>query len=352
MEVFVLDTNFIKVHVIDNFESLIWTERYYECGDFELYMSSDPAILGMIQQDYYLMYKDSSQIMIVEEIQITTNIETGTHIIISGRSLESILDRRIIWNQTILNGNLQNGIKKLINENVISPSIADRAISNFIFEDSTDTAITGLSIQAQFTGDNLYDALRDICKVFEIGFKITLDSQNRFVFSLYSGVDRSYDQTALPRVIFSPKFDNLLSSNYLESQKTLKNVTLVAGEDSNQNRRTRIVGSGSNLARRELYTDARDIQSETEEGPLPDSEYNAQLDQRGAEKLAENQTTITFEGQVEPFQTFVYRRDFFIGDIVQITNEYGIKQKVRVIETVRSEDTSGYEMYPTFSVVE
>lgn len=352
MDIIVLDKNFVKVHVIDDFESLIWTERYYECGDFELYLSSNSSILGIIEQDYYLVCKDSNQVMIVEEIQIDTQVETGSHIIISGRSLESILDRRIIWNQTVLSGSLQNGIKKLINENVISPSIAERAISNFIFEDSTDESITSLQIQAQFTGDNLYDAIISICKVFEIGFKVELNSENQFVFSLYKGLDRSFDQTALPRVIFSPKFDNLISSNYLESQKTLKNVTLVAGEDSNQNRRTRIVGEASDLTRRELYTDARDIQSETQQGAIPEAEYNAQLDQRGAEKLAENQTTITFEGQVESTQTFVYRRDFFIGDIVQIANEYGIQQKVRVIETVRSEDTSGYEMYPTFSVVE
>lgn len=352
MEVLILDESFKQVCLIDAFESLIWTERYGGCGNFELYTPADASILEQVKQDYYAWLRDSDQVMIVEEVQISTEVETGGHLIISGRSLESILDRRIIWQQTILNGNLQNAIKRLINENVISPSIADRKIAGFVFQESTDPNITGLTIRAQYTGDNLYDTIETICKTYSIGFQVLLNESNQFVFSLYSGADRSYDQSANPYVIFSPKFENIINSNYLESKKTLKNVTLVAGEDEGTTRRTRIVGSGKDLARRELYTDARDIQSETEDGKIPDSEYYAQLDQRGSEKLADHQYTKTFEGQVESTQTFVYGEDFFKGDIVQIVNEYGIESKVRVIEIVRAQDTTGYDMYPTFSVIE
>lgn len=137
----------------------------------------------------------------------------------------------------------------------------------------------------------------------------------------------------------------------MESSKTLKNVTLVAGEDSGTSRRTRIVGSGSGLARRELYTDARDIQSEVDGGKLTDAQYNALLDQRGSEKLAEHVYTKVFTGEIEATKTFVYDRDFFKGDVVQIVNEYGMESKVRVSEVVRVQDTNGYSMYPTFQVV-
>lgn len=352
MEVLIMDEKFQQVCLIDAFESLIWTERYNGCGNFEIYVPADTTLMNTVKQDYYAWLKESDQVMIVEEVQISTEVETGGHLTISGRSLESILDRRIIWQQTVLNGNLQNGIQKLLNENVISPAIADRKIAGFVFQASTDPKVTGLTIRAQYTGDNLYETIETICKAYNLGFQVTLDEQNRFIFMLYSGADRSYDQTANPYVIFSPKFENIINSNYLESKKTLKNVTLVAGEDGGTTRRTRIVGSGQDLGRRELYTDARDLQSDTEDGKLSDAEYNAQLDQRGVEKLADHQLTKTFEGQVEATQTFVYGKDFYKGDIVQIVNEYGIESKVRVIELVRVQDTTGYEMYPTFSVVE
>lgn len=352
MEVLIMDEKFQQVCLIDAFESLIWTERYHGFGDFEIYTPANAELMKTVKQDYYAWLKDSDQVMIVEEVQIGTEVETGGHLTISGRSLESILDRRIVWQQTVLNGNLQNGIKKLITENVISPVIADRKIAGFVFQESKDPYITGLTIRAQYTGDNLYETIETICKAYNLGFQIILNEQNQFVFSLYSGADRSYDQSVNPYVVFSPKFENIINSNYLESKKTLKNVTLVAGEDAGSTRRTRIVGTGKDLNRREIYTDARDIQSETQDGKLSDGEYNAQLGQRGKEKLSEYQLTKSFEGQVESTQTFVYGKDFYKGDIVQIVNEYGIESKVRVIEIVRAQDTTGYETYPTFSVVE
>lgn len=296
MEVLILDENFLQVCLIDTFESLIWTERYFGCGNFELY-TPDISLLRTIRQDYYAWLKGSDQVMVIEEIQIGTEVEIGGRLTISGRSLESILDRRIIWKQTILNGDLQNGIRKLLEENVISPSIVDRRIAGFLFMDSNDPAVRDLTIRAQYTGDNLYETIETICKAYELGFQVTLNEQNQFVFTLYAGADRSFDQSLNPHVIFSPKFENILNSNYLESKKTLKNVALVAGEnemiaerlldssddvirdsgsdrifsrlESNANketiRRTWVTGLGKDLQRRELYTDARDLQSETEE---------------------------------------------------------------------------------------
>ena len=86
--------------------------------------------------------------MIIEDIKINADTEEGNHLIVTGRSLESILERRIIWGQRIFNGNLQNGIQTMLNECIISPSIADRKISNFVFVPSADPKITSLKIDS------------------------------------------------------------------------------------------------------------------------------------------------------------------------------------------------------------
>lgn len=352
MKVWILDRSFQSVLLIDSFESLLWTERFNGAGNFEIYTTVDLNVLKMIGKEYYAWTQDSEQVMIVETKQITTEIESGNKMIFSGRSLESILERHIIWSQTTLSGNLQNGIKKLLDENVISPSIADRKIPNFIFEPSTDPAITSLIWNAQYTGDNLYTTIYTICEAKHIGFKVTLNDQYQFVFKLYSGEDRTYDQEKNPYVVFSPKFENVINSNYIESDNTLKNVALVAGEDKGESRKTVTVGSASGLDRRELYVDARDIQSETPDGVLSDSEYNEKLKTRGEEKLSEYKTTDIFEGEMETTKTFVYGVDFFKGDVVQFVNEYDMQVKVRVMEIIRAQDATGYNTYPTFSVVE
>ena len=113
------------------------------------------------------------------------------------------------------------------------------------------------------------------------------------------------------------------------------------------------VGCGSGLNRRELFTDARDISSNVgSDDALTDAEYMAQLQQRGKEKLAENVSITSFEGETETTIMFQYGKDFFNGDIVQIANEYGHETKARILEIVRSEDKDGYSVYPTFKTIE
>lgn len=265
MNLFVLNQDFEVLSIVDTYKSLIWTDRFKECGDFELVKSMNLELLQYIKQDNYLWRNDSEHLMIIEKLLIKSDAETGSEITISGRSLESILDRRIVWGLKILSGNFQDEIEALLNENVISPSKEERKIANFVFEKSTDPAITDLRIEAQYTGDNLYDIITAACADHGVGFKITVNNQKQFVFKLYTGDDRSYSQTMLPYVVFSPTFDNIIDSNYMESRSALKNVTLVGGEGEGAERRYTAVGNISGLSRREIFTDARDLSSDISE---------------------------------------------------------------------------------------
>lgn len=352
MEILLLNTNFETVAIVDSFKSMIWTDRYDSYGDFELYVPATPETLSLFQPDYYLWSKDSSHTMIIEELSIDTDAEEGNYLTVTGRSLESILDRRIIWGQRVLNGNFQDAIKTLLEECIISPAIEERKIPNFTFAESTDAKITGLTIDTQYTGDNLYDVIHDLCDENNIGFQVILNNQNNFVFWLYAGTDRSYAQTENTYVIFSPSFDNIINSNYYTSKATLKNVALVAGEGEGNSRKMTTVGESSGLDRRELFTDARDVSSDTESGTLSTTDYTAQLKAKGEQALSENVATIAFESEVDATRIFQYGIDFFMGDIVQIVNEYGIEGSAYITEFIISQDESGYTTYPTFQMKE
>lgn len=351
MELFVLNADFESIAVIDTYESMIWTDRYNAYGDFEIYFAMDESLLEYIKEDYYLWLKDSEHSMIIEDIKIDADTEEGNRLIVTGRSLESILERRIIWGQRIFSGNLQNAIQTMLNENIISPSVADRKIANFIFVPSTDSKITSLTIDNQYTGDDLYTVIKGLCEENNIGFKIVLTDDNQFAFSLYAGADRSYDQTENPYVVFSPNFENIINSNYFSSKAGYRNVTLVAGEGEGASRKITVVGSASGLDRRELFTDARDISSDTEDGTLSDAEYIAQLRTKGLKNLADHMITTAFEGEVEVTRLFKYGEDFFIGDIVQIANEYGNENSAYISELIISNSDEGLSIYPTFKTI-
>lgn len=269
MDVFVLDKNLDSLAVLDAYNSLIWTDRFQECGDFELVLPMAEYLLDYIKQDNYLWSAHSNHLMIIEKILIN-NSEEGDLLTVTGRSLESIIDRRIVWGRKTLSGNFQNGLRELFEENLISPSKPERKIDNFVFMPSTDPIITDMTIETQFTGDNLYDIVTNQCTERGIGFKVFVNDQKQFVFTLYAGEDRSYDQFKNPYVVFSPNFENILESNYMESKSAMKNVTLVGGEGEGSDRRYTAVGNTSGLDRRELFTDARDISSDINE-PLTES---------------------------------------------------------------------------------
>lgn len=346
MNLLVLNKKFETTYLVDAYKSLIWTERFNQPGDFELYTEVSGEALKNIYRGLYLVNPDSEYPMIVNDIEILSDLELGNYIKFTGKSLEQIVGRRIVWQMTKINGNLQNGIQRILNENIISPTIDERKISNFIFTPSSDEKITKLTMDKQYTGDDIKELVEELCQLNEIGYKVVLNALNQFEFSLYAGTDRSYNQTANPPVIFSPKYENLINSNYYESDSDYKSITLIAGQGEGEERVYTTYGSGEGLERRELFTDARDLSPQD----ITEAQYLQNLQNRGKEKLDEHTAITTFEGEVEPYKSFVYKEDYFLGDIVQIENEYGKKGTTRITEVITCHDENGYSVIPTFEM--
>lgn len=50
--------------------------------------------------------------------------------------------------------------------------------------------------------------------------------------------------------------------------------------------------------------------------------------------------------------SYQYKKDYKLGDIVKIVNEYGISINVRISEVIENRDDNGYTMEPTFENIE
>jgi hypothetical protein len=111
-------------------------------------------------------------------------------------------------------------------------------------------------------------------------------------------------------------------------------------------------GAGIDLDRREMVVDASDISTSLDDGTtLPEQSYYALLYERGQLVLSENQAVSSFEGEIDQSKTYAFGSEFFIGDIVQVVNEYGIAAKTRVVEFTISVNMSGILAYPTFETI-
>lgn len=353
MDIYVLNDKFEIVDLIDGYTSVIWTTRYYTPGDFELYVAADTRILNLIKNNNYLVRdKDMTDntyrnVMVIDKsnIKLNTDIENGDFLTVTGKCLKSIVGRRVVIDQTIMTGKLEVCINRLLTENIINPKNVKRKIDNFIFDNSTNFNI---NITMQVTGDNLESVITKICQNYGLGWDVII-SNKKFVFYLYKGVDRSESQNINPHVVFSYEFDNLLTSDYSEDVNKYANVAIVAGEGEGAARKKYETGgvNETGLNRFELFVDARDIS--TNNGEISSNEYNTMLAEKGAESLAECQKIITFEGEVDATKNYVLNHDFFIGDIVQVINEYRISKKSRITEIIDADDENGNSIIPTFS---
>lgn len=352
VDIKLLDESLEPIGILDRYESLIWNVKYCGYGDFEIYTSVVDEDLKTLTSSAYISISESDRLMIVEEITIKTSVEDGNFITVTGRSLESLLGRRVVWRITTLKGSLNESIKKLLLENVISPTDLSRKIDRIKYEDTEDQSIINMVVDKQLTGSNLYDAIVHICENEGLGFKIEVTSDYSFIFSLYNGVDRSLDQSELPYVVFSPDFDNLINTDYRDSVINMRNVAYVAGEDQGVDRIIESVGNSAGIDRRELFVDARDLQSTDENGnSISISEYRRNLESRGIDELINYEHEKDFEGELEDTHTFIFEKDYQLGDLVQVVNEYGIDATARVSEITRVVDAEGYRLLPTFSII-
>lgn len=355
MDLTILQPDFTVVNIFDVYKSLIWTERYCAHGDFEIYTPLTYAAYTTFKADNYIKIAESKKAMVIETAKIITDKENGDMLLVRGTSLESLLKRRIIWGQKMLYGNLEDAINNILCDAIIEPSDSTRTVPNFTFVRSSDSLVTSLTVDDQVTTENVYEVIKNLCELGYLGFELYLNTVNHFNFRMYAGVDRSYSQMDVPWVVFSPEFDNLLSSEQTYDKEYLKTVTLVLGAGEGADRPAAVTqlssGTGSGWNRRELYTDASDISLEVEGVVIPPEDYAAQLVNKGNIHLSENTEMNFFDGRVSNEGTFIYDRDFGLGDIVQIENNYGDGGRARVTEIVRTKNSDGVSLYPTFTMI-
>lgn len=359
-EIYVLDRDFNILGVVDGYVSVIWRPSYSDIGDFEIYMGATTEAVELLQRNRYVVRASDvsvnaegkvtyKKVMIIKNRIINTNVENGDFLTVTGKELKYILHQRLVWSLTTVNGTAENAIRKYITENAISPTNKKRVIPGLTLSDPVGLTDT---INKQVTANPLDETIIEVCNTYGYGWDICIYDKT-LLFSLYKGVDRSYDQTDRPYVVFSDDFNNLQDTEYQMSSENYANTALIGGEGEGVDRKYATVGDEhTGLDRYEIFTDAKNTQSsgETEEENISESEYLSLLEESGKETLAELGVTEAFTGEVVNNMGFVYEKDFFLGDTVTVINKYGISKNVRVISAIESADEKGNSLIPQFNI--
>lgn len=352
--------------LIENYDSLIWTERFNTMGDFQLQTGNVQGFLNLLPEGTILTLRDSDIAMKVETHLIERKKNSPQKLIITGREYSSILDQRVaIQSVGALTGSENWEV------DVKTPSDAAYfAIVKICVEGIVDSAdifpgdkvqfptpadyLTSTGPTKSFTIDrgNLLQVVLGLLQteapldistspdtppVVPHGIRAVRPNASGTAISIeiYTGTDRS------GTVYFDATRDLLDDGSYIFSKVGAANAAYgVASGLAGTMYEGAIEPTG--LERKVILVDASES-GIADEAILKDEMSRA---------LSQAHETAIFDGSVNQDRNpYVYGVDYFLGDIVRTVGDYGLDSSSRVTEFIRSQDKTGYKAFPTLSTI-
>ncbi len=351
MKLIVLDKDFETLGSIPLFRTLIWVRRYEKTGCFELYTSKN--YFDLLNSGRYLYRNDADELGVIDEVSYSQDESGGRESYAKGNFSEILLADRVIETTVTLSGNVETAMRSLVARTAISPSDGERKIQHLRLG-----AVSGISgnLNMQTTGENLSEKLYEIGNTQEISHRVRYDYlTNDLAFEVWKGKDRRDSQEENSWAIFSNSFYNIRNVVYNRNSSAYKNFAYVAGGGEGSNRVVVTVDlRQQGEERKELWVDARDLQQKDGEGntiALP--AYQAQLIQRGKEKLAEYRKVEMVNSGIDSNANLVYKKDFDLGDYCTYVNtEIKVATDKRITEIMETYEGGSTELSVTFGTDE
>lgn len=327
MDLYLLDSAWQTVAIIDDYTSLIWRRKYSNIGDFELHCASE--FTGSLIMAKYVYRPDRPETGIVEQLCVD-----DSKTIVKGRFLEALLDDYIVYP-------VQSYKSK-------TPEYIARDLVNSLTEIPLGASENlGTTTDMQIIGDNLLECIYDMLNAQSLCPRVQYDyTNNTLSFSVWQGKDRRQSQDTNSWAVFSQGWDNLRSSSYIRSTKDYRNFAVVAGEGEGNARTIVTVDLSGNEHARKLWVDARDLRSDN----LSATEYTALLVARGKEKLAEYDVVEKFDATIDTtLESLIYRIDYDLGDICTVSDvDNGITLEARLTEIEEAYENGGLTLMARF----
>lgn len=358
MELYVYSSEMELQGIVEKIASLIWTRRYWSCGEFKLLVPFTEEHSRMLVKNNIIMKRGDDEAAQIRYVSITKNSQGLEEIEVQGKFLIAWIGKRIIKKQIITNDTTQNILYRIVRENVTNPADTARKIPDVsIATDDEDTESGVIDYTSeQYTNAQL--AAETAAKAAKLGIRMRTDARTgAHVFSVYEGRDLAAGNTAgNAPCIFSQEFDNIVEQEYTNSVENLKTTAFVGGEEKEGVARkvAEVGGSAAGLAREEVFINATDIVQEYEDDDgeqvtLTDTEYLALLSARGAEELEQYAETLSFGSKINTFANLIYRTDYDLGDRVTCVNKrWGIRIDVRITEIAETYQNNVEEIDITF----
>ena len=358
MELYVYSSEMELQGIVEKIASLIWTRRYWSCGEFKLLVPFTEEHSRILVKNNIIMKRGDNEAAQIRYVSITKNSQGLEEIEVQGKFLIAWIGKRIVKKQIITNDTTQNILYRIVRENVTSPTDTARKIPNVSIADSDEDTGSGVIDYTSEQYVNAQLAAETAAKAAKLGIRMRTDARTgAHAFSVYKGRDLTAGNSAgNAPCVFSQEFDNIVEQEYTNSIENLKTTAFVGGEEKEGVARkvAEVGGLAAGLAREEVFVNATDIVQEYENDngeqvTLTDTEYLALLSARGAEELEQYAETLSFGSKINTFANLIYRSDYDLGDRVTCVNKrWGIRIDVRITEIAETYQNNVEEIDITF----
>lgn len=364
MDLITLNSQYQQSKLIENYDSLIWTERFNTVGDFQL-VTGNSEFLDILPEGTVLSLRESTVPMVVKRHLVERKKDLPAKYTIVGTEFTNILKQRQAIQSVV--GALGEWkvvakqpsdvayfiIVKVCVEGIcdvadifppdkvqfIAPAdYLDPARPNRQFAVSRGNLMATVLSLLQTEAEAEPDTVPPSPAVVPHGIRAIRPNTlgTAIGIQIYTGVDR----TATIR--FEATRDMLNDGSYLFSSENYNNAAYVLGpEGALKLHKGDVVPSG--LDRSVLLVDA------TTSGVTE----NETLKTEGTSALSKAKKIARFDGSInEDLSPYIFNRDYGLGDTVLTVGDYGLATPARVTEFIRSEDATGTKSYPTLVSIE
>lgn len=324
-----------------------WLElSYQDVGEFEIYCRASKENLQALQKGRYVKIPNKRFIWLIASVRYTYTANGARMISAKGYEAKWLLHKRCILTPKELKGTITKACYGLVNHALGTGAQAARTISdnngnNKFFVGANDLLIDISGTQAPRT--NLLEFINSLLKQYNCG-SIVEFKNDTLIYRIFTG------EVNTSSVIFSQSLDNLLASEYLTDDAAKATSALVVSTVDEVDY-TQIYDSGatgidraeivieSNLSTK--YEDVNGVELET----TPNSSlYRGWQLEEGKAALAEHITAEEINSQIDIANSnYEFDRDFFIGDLVRVQDEYfNFYINARISKYTYKQDANGY----------
>jgi hypothetical protein len=380
---------------INDYSSLIWTERFRDYGEFQLNIPFSNASANIFWPGQLLGIQESSHVMLAETQQEVVNDQGYRDVVVTGRSAESIIEDRVLWApqgstltlarqyndldaaliyiwQAILNNTTSDvGYTVARPSNIsVNGKLSDVMLTDSVYNGTTtglqkilvNLGQIGPTVRNFLLASNLgLRCVKPPSNVVGI-YSVTVDPVNgankgaitktllagnsletRLRFDVYKGTDRSVtNPVSVALVYLSSEAGHLDNVNVATTYREFVTNTVHGIDSTHYYGSTTSVPMTADFRIRHRYIDASSLVS-----GMAVADYPAVIAKDQQRYFQEHCNRAVLTADLTINSPFIYGRDYFLGDTVMLRYKDRTRRSL-VNEYTRIDDAEGTREYPGF----